>query len=157
MNIYEIDRRITELVNEDGEIVDFEQVDALLIDREKKIENIALFIKNLRAEAKAMKDEEDALKKRRSAAETKLENLKGYLEYALGGKRFETPRARVNFRKSEHVEVDGEFIAWAKLNRNDLLRYKEPEADKTVIKEMLKLGENIPHAKMVSISNVIIR
>jgi ssDNA-binding Zn-finger/Zn-ribbon topoisomerase 1 len=72
MNLYEIAAAITALVDpETGELLDFDAFDALNLERERKIENIGCWIKDLSAEAAAIKAEEDALKKRREALESK--------------------------------------------------------------------------------------
>ena len=62
MTIYEIDSRIAELLDPDtGELLDYEAFAALQMEREAKIENMALWYKDLSAEAKAIRDEEKAL------------------------------------------------------------------------------------------------
>ena len=54
MNLYEIDAAITALVDpETGEISDFDAFDQLSMARDQKIENIALYYKNLVADAAA--------------------------------------------------------------------------------------------------------
>ena len=62
MTIYEIDNRIAELVDpETGELLDYEAFAELAMEREAKIENMALWYKDLTAEAKAIREEERAL------------------------------------------------------------------------------------------------
>ena len=96
MNLYEIDRQIQELIEnsvdpETGELtLDPAALDALQMEREAKIENLACYVKNLTADAKAIKAEEQALSERRKAAENKAERLKRYLSDALEGEKFST-------------------------------------------------------------------
>ena len=52
MKLYEIDNAIYECVNEDGEVIDPEKLEELQMERDKKIEGIACWIKELAAEAK---------------------------------------------------------------------------------------------------------
>lgn len=157
MTIYEIDAAITALADEYGDIADFETFDALMMQRNEKIENVALWIKNLVAEAKAIKEEEDRLRKRRQAAETKIENLKGYLDHALQGAKFETARCAISNRKSKSIATDPDFVAWAIANRDDLLLFKAPEPCKTAIKEALACGEKLPHVEVRETNNIIIK
>ena len=151
MNLYEIDARISALVDpETGELLDFEAFDALNLERERKIENLGCWIKDLSAEATAIKAEEDALKKRREALESKRERLKDYVDRFLAGVNFETARVVMKYRKSPaRAEPAPEFVAWAKENRDDLLRYKEPEVDKKALLAALKAGEDIKYAELV--------
>lgn len=163
MTLYEIDKSIEQLVNavdpETGELlVDNDALDALMMERDGKIENIACFIKNLTADAKALKDEEAALAERRKAAEKKAERLKDYLTYALGGEKFQTVKCAVSFRKSQTVEIDEGFTAWAEKTGNDnLLRYKAPEANKVAIKALLAQGADIPCARLTQNTSITIK
>ena len=62
MTLYEIDSAIMDCVDEEtGEIIDLEKLEALNIERDKKVEGIALAVKNYAAEAKAIKEEEEKL------------------------------------------------------------------------------------------------
>lgn len=163
MNLYQIDSKIEELLStvdpETGELItDNDALDALIMEREMKIENIACFIKNLTADAKALKDEEAALAERRKAAEKKAERLKGYLAYALQGEKFQTAKCAVSFRRSQAVEIDGGFTEWAEKTGNDnLLRYKEPEANKVAIKALLVQGTEIPYARLIENTSIAIK
>ena len=88
MTLYEIDQKIQSLVDpETGELLDYEAFSQLQMDREQKIENMALWVKDLAAGAKAIKEEEDNLKERRKAMENKVERLKTYLSIALDGEK----------------------------------------------------------------------
>ena len=153
MTIYEIDQAIMECVDlETGEIIDTEQLDKVQMEREEQLENVACWIKDLKAEAEALKAEKQALAERQKVAENKMESLKKYLAYALDGKAFKTTRASVTFRKSQAVEIADIY----KLDEN-YLRYKEPEADKTAIKEALKAGKTVAGATLVENTSVIIK
>ena len=73
---------------------------------DQKVENIACFIKNLRADAAALKAEKEALQKRQKAAEAKAESLTRYLSAYLAGAKFSSPKASVTWRKTTRVEMD---------------------------------------------------
>lgn len=153
MKLYEIDQAILNCIDlETGEIIDTEQLDKLTMEREAKLENVACWIKELKAEAEALKAEKMAFAKRQQVAENKMESLKKYLAYALDGQAFKTVRASVTFRKSQAVEIADIY----KLDEN-YLRYKEPEADKTAIKEALKAGQTVAGATLVENTSVIIK
>ena len=146
MTIYEIDEAILSCIDtETGEVIDTEQLDKLTMEREAKLENVACWIKELKAEAEALKAEKMAFAKRQQVAENKMESLKKYLAYALDGQAFKTVRASVTFRKSQAVEIADIY----KLDEN-YLRYKEPEADKTAIKEAIKQGKTVAGATLVA-------
>ena len=52
--LYDIDQDILDCVDlETGEILDTEKLDALQMEREAKLEGVALWVKDLRAEAEA--------------------------------------------------------------------------------------------------------
>lgn len=141
MSIYDIDSAIVSLIDEEtGEVSDEEAFDALQMERDKKVENIGLYYKDLLAESKAIKDEEANLAARRKSVENKAERLKHLLEYALNGDKFNSPRLKVSYRKSSTVELAEGFTEWAEENADDLLTYSEPKPNKTLIKAAIKDG-----------------
>lgn len=162
MTIYEINEQIMELltqVNEEtGEaLFDESKLEALTMERDRKVENLALAWKNLTAEAKAIKAEEDSLAKRRKSAENAAERAKSYLEFVLAGETYKSPKVAVSYRKSESVEPAPGFMDWALTNDDTLIRYKEPEADKTAIKKALKDGKEIPFVELVTKTSMTIK
>lgn len=160
MKLYEINAALEELLDqtdpETGELTcDLEQLEALMMERDERLEGLALYIKNSDAEAKAIRDEEKALAERRRSLENKAERAKGFLMEQLAGEKFATPRVTVSYRKSEQVVVSMEFFT---IDANErFLRYKDPEADKTAIKNALKAGETVPGAELVSNTNMILK
>ena len=150
MTLYEIDQKMQSLVDpETGELMDYEAFAALQMDREKKIENMALWVKDLSAEAKAIKEEEDNLRDRRRGMENKAERLKTYLSIALGGEKFQTARCAVSFRKTASVQIDDQdnLIHWLEQNGYDgCIKYKEPEVSKTELWKLMKAGTPVPFA-----------
>ena len=162
MTLYEIDQAIIDTYEnavdqETGEIIDAELWDAydqLQEDREQKIENIGLYIKNLESDADAIKEEAKKLTLRAKLAENKAERLRGYLQHSLAGEKFNTPRLSVSYRKSQKVEVD--HVRLMDIPDN-LLRYKDPEPDKTAIKEILKSGGTVPGCELVDSVSMIIK
>ena len=151
MSIYDIDDSILSLVDmETGEIEDGKRYDELQMERTKKVENIGCYYKNLVAEAKAMREEEANLARRRKAVENKAERIKALLTYALKGEKFESPRVRCSYRKAKSVQVDAEFVDWAQEHADDLLTFKEPTPNRTAIKAALEDGREIEHAGIVT-------
>lgn len=153
MNLYEIDNAILECVDvETGEIFDIDRFEELELTREKKIESICLWIKNLKAEAEALKAEKDAFAARQKAAENRMESLKRYISNYLEGTPFENAKVKVSFRPSETIEIEeGAIIP------DEFLRFKEPEVNKTELKKALKLGTQIAGVSIVKNQNIQIK
>ena len=147
MNIYQIDEQIRCLINEDGEIADYEQFEALNMERDRKIENVGCWVKNLDAEAAAMREEEKTLAERRHRLESKAERLRAYLDHALDGAKFESPRVAISYRKSKAVEIQDEavFKAWAMDYAPALLKVTYT-IDKTGVKNYIAGGAECPCA-----------
>ena len=163
MKLYEIDANIKAViengfaVDEDGVITfDESNLDELQEALETKLENIALYIKDLGAEVQAFKDEEKALAERRKTRENKAERLKayllGYLEQSEKGK-FETTRVLAKISKGEGVEVED----IEKIPQEYITVKTELKPDKTAIKKALKAGETIEGAKLVESKNINIK
>ncbi len=152
-SLYEIDQRILALVDEEtGEITNFEQLDKLQIEREAKIENIALWIKNLKSDEESYKAEKQAFEDRQRQAKQRRESLERYLSDVLNGEKFKTARVECSFRKSQKIEVEN-----IELLPEEFLNYKNPEADKTAIKEAIKEGKEVAGARIVYALNLQIK
>lgn len=153
MNLYEIDNEIMNCVDmETGEIIDAEKLDQLQMDRDQKIENIALWIKNLKADAEAYKTEKQVFVEKQRAVENKMESLKKYLSDYLAGEKYKSAKVSVSFRKSEAVNI----LDMSKIPEQ-YLKVAEPTADKTGIKNALKAGEVITGAELVENQNIQIK
>lgn len=126
---------------ETGEILTediFERISALNLEKDKKLENIALYMKEKQAEADALKAEAKKLTDRARSAQNAADRLKDYLAYGLeqfGMTKFESTRIKMSFRKTSAVVIDDleaipeEFVK------------VEKTANKTELKKALKDGE----------------
>lgn len=140
LTIYEIDKAIMDCINEDGEVIDIDAMEALQMERAQKIENVGCWIKNLKADCEAIKAEEKTLRERREVMERRIESLRNYLEYALNGQKFNSPRIAISYRKSTQVSIpDPEKVPaeWY---------HAKYEISKADIKEALLAGEKVPGA-----------
>lgn len=152
MNLYQIDKSILELIDpESGEILDYEAFAELQMERDQKIENIALWIKNLMAEVKALEEEEKRFAERKKAAKNKAESLKRYLDTILQGNPLKTTKFTVSYRKSEQTKVDDISLIPA-----EYLKEVKPEADLTALKKAIKSGQVIQGAHLETVNNISI-
>ena len=139
MTLYDIDNEIMNCIDmETGEVIDTEKLNDLQMERDAKIENVALWIKELKAEAEAIKNEKQSLADRQRVAENKAESLKNWLAYALNGEKFKTAKCSISYRNSESVEVTEEGLEALMRDHDDLLTYKAPEPNKKAIKDAIK-------------------
>ena len=164
MTLYEINsdlRSILESVTVDeetGELIgdiDFAKINKLNLERTTKIENLALFVKELTVEIDAIKEEKERLMKRAKVKENKVESIKNYLSFILtdsGQTRFETPRTLLTFKKSEVVEVDE-----SKLPKKYMRKKIEISPDKLGIRKLLKSGVLVRGATLVEKQNLQIK
>lgn len=164
--LYEIKKDIEDLLNavtdpDTGEVVDLDAIDSLLLERDQKIENVALYAKDVHAMWVAIMDEITTLQQRADRLKNTEDGLKIYLSNELQGEKFSTSKCDIGFRRSEAVEVDDDFIAWASNIDNLALHYlKRKEtvtADKMAIKQYLKSGGTLQHCKLVTKNNITIK
>lgn len=151
---------------ENGEIPEealadtLESITALL---DEKADNIACWIKQLTAEAEAIKAEEDKLKARRTAKLNRAKNLTEYLTACLtnaGISKLETARNVISFRKNPPAVVfDDEpaFIKWAQVHADGLLNYEKPKVDRVAVKVALENGAEIEGCRIESKLNLQIK
>lgn len=151
--LYEIDASILACVDlETGEIIDAEQLHALQMEREQKIESVALWYKNLLSDAAQYAAEEAVFKKKKQAAEAQAERLKAFLQDALHGDKYKSARVNIYYSSSNRVVVDDVLNLPPRF-----VKFKEPEPDKLAIKDAIKNGEEVSGAHIESNRSIIIR
>ena len=135
-------------INEDGEIINSEEIEAAAGEFDAKTEAIACYIKDLEAFADNLKAEKDALDQRMKSAAKKAEWLRGYLAgnmHVVGKTKFETTKCKLSFRKSTSVNVIDESLLPA-----DYMTEKVTYTpNKTLIKDALKHGIVVAGAERV--------
>jgi Skp family chaperone for outer membrane proteins len=162
MTLYEIKREIEEAIDamfasvdeETGEVSEdaVNKLAELNAARDEKLDNIGAYIKNLMAEAEAIKAEEKKLADRRRVIENKVERLKAYVASILGGQKWSSARVAYSFRKSEKVIVDEN-----NLPKTYMVKKVEFAPDKKTIKELLKSGKKIRGAYIEESQNIQIK
>lgn len=119
----------------------------------EKLEGCALWVKEQRALAKAIREEERALAARRKAIENRLDYMDGYILDALrsvDGGKFETPRAALSIRKSTRAVVDVPEV----LPEGYRAIVTEVKPDKAAIAKALRRGEDVPGAHLETALNL---
>lgn len=153
MKLYEIDSAILECCDlETGEIFDIDKFEELSMERDAKVENICLWIKNLKAEAEALKAEKEVFAQRQKVVENKMESLKRYISGYLEGTPFKTAKVAVSFRKSESLEISEEAQI-----PEEFLKYKEPDVNKVELKKAIKAGQTFAGVQLVENRNIQIK
>lgn len=161
MTLYEINQDILNCIAtedgttvnvETGEVVDSEKLDALHMEFNDKVRNIACFIKNLKAEAKALKEEKEALYARQKVAENKADQLTDYLKRILDGKKMKGTEYEITYRKSKAVNVVDESQI------PEGYRIPQPDKlDKKAIMDAFKHDCDVPGAELVTRQNMQIK
>ena len=160
--LYEIDQAILDCVDlETGEILDGEKLTALQMEREAKLEGVALWVKDLKAEAEAVKAEADKLTARKKALDNKIAAIKMWLLMALDGQKLTTPRCNVYQTHSQKVVIVDEKALIDMFMTSPFgekfLRMKEPEIDKNALKDSMKQGYEYEFAHLEETESVVIK
>lgn len=153
MKLYEINDGIATLRDfnvdpETGEILDMpekdinEMIEVLKLDREEKIENIACLIKEIRVETEAMEKVKRRYESWIKVRRRRMDYLKTYMEMnMLPDEKVKTVRASVFWKKNpDSIQVDFNYLPTA------YYKIRDPEANKTAIKEAMDAGKEIPGA-----------
>lgn len=160
MNIWAVDRRITEIGDkaedpETGEILDevlYAELEALQMARPEKIENLALWIKDLQAFAADLKEEKLAIAKRQAQVEAKAEKLKGWLMHFLDGEKPKSAKYQVRYTSTTTVVVLDQTAAvdWLMENGHEDVVKVEVTVRKDELKKLLKGGAVVPGADLAT-------
>lgn len=179
ISLYELSNTYADAFNSFDEIVEcaendeqreelmaswFDTVEGIEGAFEDKAEAVAICIKNLSAEAEAMKAERDRLNARMKAKQNAAERLKRYLLESMekvNRNKVETARACISLRNNaESVVISDEykFLKWAiDTDHEDYLRYKDPEINKVALKKALQTADDIPYCELTRTKSVTIK
>lgn len=145
LKLYEIDEAILQLSNEielyaeenDGlipEDVDA-KLEAMLLERDKKISHVSRWLKSLNAEFDAVDAESKRLKSRCDSIQNRIDGVKRFLSHAVGeGNKFKDGVVSIYWKKSKSVNVvDATYLPkeYQKIT---------VEPNKTDIKKDIELG-----------------
>lgn len=123
---------------------------------EIKAENYAKVMKNLEGDILAIKAEIDRLTSKKRVIENNIKNMKSTLQTAMettGKTKFKTELFSFNIQKTApSVVIDEQYIE----NIPDkYLKYKDPEIDKTAIKDAIQKGEDLDGIAHLEIKNTL--
>ena len=164
MTLYEINETIAQIIEngfavdeETGEITfDETDMESLKASISEKIENVACYIKNLTSDIAELKAEEKKLAERRKSKEAKMERLRSYLDFAMHSTEttsYESARCKVSYRKSAAVEVSNPELV--PMDYQTIV--EEVKINKTLIKNAIKEGKDVPGAELVERQNLQIK
>lgn len=162
MSLYTIDQELKniidglyERVDENGELMEVTDEDLKIIEelnqnRQQKLENIALYIKDLEAEALAIANEIQALGKRQERLQNKADGLRKAMVYSLtlnGDTECSSPRYHAKIKETESTEILNKALI-----PKEYIKVKTPEPvenpDKVAIKKAIKAGIEVPGAQI---------
>lgn len=153
-SLYQIDQEILNCIDmETGEILDVEKLSALQMEREIKLENVALWIKNLKSNVNEFKIEIENLKARQESAKNRVDKLENWLSNALNGEKMTTSKVQVSFRKSESVQIENENL----IPEEYMKRKVEIAPDKVAIKKAIKEGQKVAGCELVTNTNISVK
>lgn len=155
--LYEINADLESCFDPETGELDEEKWNALTEEWERKVEGVALYLKNQTMLLDGMENEKKNLDERIKSLKNQCDGLKQFLQKAIkeigGNDKFETPKVRVSFRKSESVDIIEEQMIPEKYF--DIQTVRKPI--KKAIKEAIKKGELIEGAVIKENYNTIIK
>lgn len=132
-------------------------LEALGDEMENKAINVTKFMRNMEATAKAIKEAEAEMYKRRKSLETRIKWMKDYLKENMehtGITKIECPYFKLSIQKNlvsvaitNEESIPGEF-------KEQVISWK---IDKTAIKKAIQSGDSIPGAKLLNGTRLAIR
>lgn len=153
MNIFNEEDLMSMCIDADTGEFDEAMFEGLKIERDKKIENIALWVLEDEAMAKSIKEQENKLKERREILEQRIEKRKEFLRYIAEGKKLKTDRVTVSYRASKAVKIVNEEII--------PIKYKTVKTAVSVskddIKKDLQAGKTVEGAELETRISTIVK
>lgn len=158
MKLYEIDSAIQAVYDQieqnDGVLPDELEslLDGLQMERETKISNIVLLLKNIDGDCTKLAVEISLLQKKYKALENRKQSVRNYLAYAVGeGNKFKDAISSIYWQQRESVDVsDVESLP-------DMFVHVEKTPDKGLIKQYLEGGCHIAGCQIVTKQSIVVR
>lgn len=162
MKLYEIDQQLESLIDsaislETGEIINetlYNDILSLQLEKDAKIENLGLWVKNLESDAEQLKAEAKAFSERAKKAQNKADSLRGFLEKYLAGEKYTSTKVAINFRKTKSIECNLDDITSLPAQ---FLRYGEPTLNKTECKKFIEQGGTLNGIELVEKQSMTIK
>ena len=161
MKLYEIPEQYRQALEsidvdeETGEIVNADALNQFEMDAKEKIENAALFVRELERESQAISEEAERMRNRAKAVERKAERIKSLILTALQpfDGRVKTQRITVYERHTDVVKiVEGSTLPDAYVTKKVTL-----SPNKTELKRAIKAGATIDGVTLEDSVSVVMR
>lgn len=155
MKLYEINHEIEMILESiDDELTDeqFQALTDLEMKREEKIENTALYIKQLRAETEMLENERKRLQKKEQASKNRVKRLEEYLNDMLGGQKYKSPLNNIYYGTTKGINI----IDKSKIPK-DFLINQDPIVSKREIQKAIEGGKEVAGVKAYSRKYMVLR
>ena len=157
LKIYEIPHEMQLALNaltideETGEIVGYEQLDAVTESATQKIANTARYIRELESKIEAMKQAKANIDARIKTAQKLsdwlgMKTVQALLALPDDKRKVEEPDIRISTHKSESIALDDEKLLDKKFIKVEVITKQSP--DKKAIKKAIKSGEEVAGARL---------
>lgn len=169
MKLYEIEQSILDkmaeaeqqAIDNDGVVEDsiVEALEELQLEKETKIEGVALYIKNELALIEAIKVEQAVLMQRRKACENKVQRLKEFIGVFLNGEKLKTAKCNISYRNTQSVNVADtvDLEKLAEINKDYVKVTITREPVKKELKKAMDAGEDIYGVSLMPKRSTIIK
>lgn len=163
MKLYEISEKIEAIMDsmevdeETGEVIETderteERLMALDMERKDILGWLAKLALNARAEAAALREEEQRLRGRRARKEREEQRLLAIIDRECAGVKTDLGVATASYRRTTRLEVgdEGKACRWLKRHgHSDCYRTPEPVVLKPEVKRLVQNGEAVPGCLLV--------
>lgn len=168
MKLYEISENYRAFMAavDSGEIPDdavSDTLDGIIDDFEKKADNIACLIKELRLDAQGIKEEADNLYARQKQKQAAADRLSRYLQanmQAIGNGKIETARNRIVIKKNPiscKIVDEDVVLGFLSMHHMEDCIKREVSIKKRELLARMKDGEEIPGAELEASERIEIK
>lgn len=146
---------VAEELGDDQQQVALDYLDQLALQESEKIDAIGFAVRKRQSEVDFLKSEEDRIRSRRKAMESRLIAFREYLAGIFqrnGLQRVKGVKSTLFLRKSSSVEI----VDMSQLPSEYVLTKIEYQPRKTQIKDALKVGQAVPGAQITERQSLVI-
>ena len=159
--LYEICQELDSIIQEGklfvstetGEVFSEEALNALKMEKEKKVENCLMVMRDYETDAEKMDSEIKRLTALKKHYATRAEWLKNYVRSCLNGEKFKGDKFQVSYRTSKAVVFTDVALIPAEFYKERT----EKEIMKAEIADVLKHGGTVPGAALEERINMVVK
>lgn len=161
MKLYEVCAELDSIIEhgevfvsvESGEVFTADALDALKMERDEKVDNCLMVMRQYEADSVAIDTEIKRLTALKKTYQSRAEWLKSYVQGCLKGEKFKSDKFNVTYRNTKSANI----VDWTLIPAEFYKDRTDKDISKSKIMEVLKAGGSVPGAELEEKTSMVVK